>query len=106
MDPVEHAHIEVAEAIALDANKAVVVYRQEQPKITRRIMRGPELFVPEPNEWLHEFKWHGATPADPRHKAPAALTFTKLRVIPDQMYFDVEDVRTADDALLVVVLRP
>ncbi|HTV47036.1 MAG TPA: hypothetical protein VMG59_01200 [Phycisphaerae bacterium] len=104
MDPVEHASIHMAEAISLDANEAVVVYRQEQSKIARRIMRGPELFVPDPSEWLHKFSWHGATPADPRHKAPGALNFTKLRVIPDQMYFDVEDVRTADDALLVVKL--
>ncbi len=35
-------------------------------------------------------------------KIPSALQFTKLRVIPDQMYFDVENVRTADDALLVI----
>jgi hypothetical protein len=32
------------------------------------------------------------------------LQFTHLRVIPDQMYFDVRNVRTSDDALLVVKL--
>ena len=35
---------------------------------------------------------------------PRGLCFTKLRVIPDQMYFDVEDVRTNDDALITVRL--
>ena len=55
-------------------------------------------------EWLHEFQWHGADPADPDLKIPRALRFQKLRVIPDQMYFDVADVRTADDALVVIKL--
>jgi hypothetical protein len=62
------------------------------------------MFVPEAQEWLHEFRWHGANPKDPRRKIPCGLIFNKLRVIPDQMYFDVEGVRTADDALLTVKL--
>jgi hypothetical protein len=33
---------------------------------------------------------------------PNGLQFAKLWVIPDQMYFDVHDVRTADDALLII----
>src|SRR6185369_4457665 len=52
----------------------------------------------------HEFCWHGADPLNPQRKIPRALKFTKLRIIPDQMYFDVREVRTADDALLVVKL--
>lgn len=67
-------------------------------------MRGPDLYVPEANEWLHQFVWHGSDPKDPRRKVYGALRFNKLRVIPDQMYFDVQDVRTADDALLVIKL--
>ena len=35
-------------------------------------------------------------------KVPHALEFTKLRVIPDQMYFDVAGVRTADEALITI----
>ena len=106
-DPVEHEAIDVEDAITLDANEALVVYRQTddgEGKVTRRIVRGPELFVPDAREWLHEFRWHGADPRDPRKKVPRGLVFTQLRVIPDQMYFDVESVRTADDALLVVKL--
>src|SRR5262245_28134596 len=105
MDPVEHAAVEVAEALTLDANEALVVYRQgENGKVDRRIVRGPEMFVPGAQEWLHQFRWHGADPKDPRRKIPRGLLFNKLRVIPDQMYFDVEGVRTADDALLTVKL--
>lgn len=103
-DPVEHAEIMTFEAITVDANDALVVYRQEKAAVARRIVRGPELFVPAANEWLHQFSWHGADPKNPTRKIPSVLRFQKLRVIPDQMYGDVEDVRTADDALLTVKL--
>lgn len=104
LDDVEHLKISIADAVPLDANEALVVYRQQEGKVQRRIVRGPELFVPEAQEWLHEFRWHGADPRDPRRKVPRALVFNKLRVIPDQLYFDVEGVRTADDALVTVKL--
>ena len=105
IDPVEHLSVHVQNAIPLDANEALVVYRQQsEGKVERRIVRGPELFVPEASEWLHEFRWHGSDPANPKRKVPRGACFTKLRVIPDQMYFDVEGVRTADDALIVVKL--
>jgi hypothetical protein len=103
-DPVQHEAIEVAPAITVDAHEAVVVYRRQQDSVERHVLRGPRMFVPQENEWLHEFRWHGADPKDPRRKIPRALVFTKLRVIPDQMYVDVEDVRTADDALLIIKL--
>jgi len=108
--PVDHESIRVEQALSLDANEAIVVYADEGPgpgggdRVTRRVVRGPSLFVPAANEWLHEFRWHGADPSDPRRKVPRALKFNKLRVIPDQMYFDVENVRTSDDALITVKL--
>lgn len=104
LDPVAHEAVEVKDAININANEALVVYVQDEGRIRRRIITGPALHVPAENEWLQEFRWHGADPKDPRRKIPRALQFTKLRTIPDQMYFDVEDVRTADDALLVVKL--
>ncbi len=100
--PVEHENISLAEMIELDANEALVVYRQEVKGVHRRVVKGPELFMPEANEWLHHFSWHGSDRVDTGKKRPGALRFTKLRVIPDQMYYDVEQVRTADDALLTV----
>src|SRR5690348_14269792 len=47
-DPVEHIDVTVADAVTLDANEALVVYRQEADagKVIRRIVRGPEMFVP------------------------------------------------------------
>jgi hypothetical protein len=113
LNPVEHASVTVEKAIGLDGNEAVVVYAQGPDRVSRRVVRGPGLFMPAANEWLHEFSWHGA-PADelagttphgpPKRKVPHSLRFKKLRVIPDQTYFDVQDVRTADDALIVVQL--
>lgn len=104
LDPVEHEEVAVEQAININANGVIVVYVQDGGQVQRKIVRGPALHVPAENEWLHEFRWHGADPKDPKRKIPRALQFTKLRTIPDQMYFDVEDVRTADDALLVVKL--
>ena len=104
LNPVEHAAIRTVPLLKLDANEAIVVYRPEPGGVRRRIERGPALFMPSPDEWLHPFSWHGADPRDHRRKLPSALRFEKLRVIPDQMYYDVENVRTADDALITVRL--
>ncbi|MBN1911636.1 MAG: hypothetical protein JW818_17980 [Pirellulales bacterium] len=103
-DPVEHQAVDVRDALSLDANEAIVVYRRAEGDVTRRVERGPALWVPDENEWLHEFRWHGADPKRPERKVPRGLQFRKLRVIPDQMYHQVEDIRTADDALLAVKL--
>jgi hypothetical protein len=101
-DPVVHTSIETKQAMSVSAHEAVVVYRNGQAGVDRNVVDGPAVFVPQPNEWLHTFRWHGADPKNPRRKIPNALEFTRVRVIPDQMYLDVEEVRTADDALLCV----
>lgn len=104
LDPVAMEAIEARPMLKLDANEAIVVYRPGAGGVVRRIERGPALFMPAPDEWLHHFSWHGADPRDVRRKLPHALQFDKLRVIPDQMYYDVDGVRTADDALVTVKL--
>ncbi len=103
--PVLHDSLRTHPGVQVSGNEAVVVYRQEDGRVTRRVERGPTLFVPAAGEWLHEFSWHGAVQGSPnRRKSPHALKFTKLWVIPDQMYHDVDDVRTNDDALLTLQL--
>lgn len=104
LDPVIHQDIKIEVATKIDANEALVVYQKNNVNVTRRIVRGPALFVPTPQEWVHPFSWHGTDPKQNYRKVPHALQFTKLLVIPDQMYFNVESVRTADDALLVIKL--
>lgn len=47
----EVVSIEVKESIKLDSNHLLVVYRQEEGHIDRRIVRGPAVFVPGAQEW-------------------------------------------------------
>ncbi|XP_070539340.1 calponin homology domain-containing protein DDB_G0272472-like [Ptychodera flava] len=196
LNPLEHESISVEKGVTIDANEALVVYRQgENGKATRLIQRGPTVYILQANEWLHEFSWHGSerkkpdweserkkpkelmstmtkldldwaiSPSDPRsdrmmaamrarrakavkeaessneddsedtedaesddslqfypedggesrlhhpddpgvrfRKVADALKFTKLRIIPDQFYLNVDDVRTRDEALITVKL--
>src|SRR5439155_12722972 len=95
------------DALQLAAKEAVVVYSKAggTSAISRRIEYGPTLFVPRPGEWLHTFSWHASKGGHKgAQKVPNSLVFQKLWLMPDQMYHDVTDVRTADDALLTVRL--
>lgn len=105
-DPREHTSVENEDVLRLDAKEAVVVYsKDDKGAVSRRVVHGPATFVPEPGEWLHTFSWHGSRWSGTRYlKVPNALVFQKLWLMPDQMYHDVPDVRTADDALLTVRL--
>ena len=106
-DPRIHEGVKVEEAVQLANKEAVVVYtRNEDGKsTTRRIVNGPTLFVPQPGEWLHTFSWHASKGGSRGvEKIPNALVFQKLWLMPDQMYHDVRDVRTSDDAVLTIRL--
>lgn len=74
--------------------------------VSRHLIYGPCLYVPvNASEWCHDFCWHGSTSNDPDmngRKTKSATRFQKLRVCPEQTYFDVESVRTRDDALVTV----
>lgn len=107
-DPRVHMSVDKEEALPIAAKEAVVVYHSDDDEdtISRRIVHGPASFVPIPGEWLHSFSWHGSAPSGDGgyHKVPNGLVFEKLWLMPDQMYHDVRDVRTADDALLTIRL--
>ena len=104
-DPVLHESIEVKPCLDLAAKEAVVVYRknssEDQSTNSRRVVHGPGLFAPEPDEWLHRFSWHTNREAE---KLPGGWHFQKLCMMPDQMYHDVKDVRTSDDAVITIRL--
>lgn len=113
LDPRVHAAIEVDDCVDLAAKEAVVVYggsragaeSDENEQASRRIFYGPGQFCPKPGEWLHTFSWHASHGGHRgAEKRPNALKFTKLCLMPDQMYHDVPDVRTADDAVLTIRL--
>jgi len=127
-DRTVHKDIQAKEAVSLTDSEVLVVYRDsagsasraEGPAVeggkteeegagsavARHVVRGPCLYVPKTtSEWTHTFSWHGSLSNDPEHngrKVKGAMKFTKLRVCPEQSYFDVEGVRTRDDALVTV----
>jgi predicted Zn finger-like uncharacterized protein len=106
-DPRVHLQITKENALQISAKEAVVVYSRAEGSrvITRRIVNGPALFVPLPGEWLHTFSWHASRGGHKGvQKEPNALVFQKLWLMPDQMYHDVTDVRTGDDAVLTIRL--
>ena len=104
LDPRVHAQIERSEALQIAGKEAVVVYAKDASnQITSRLVTGPALFVPSPGEWLHTFSWHGSTKESYR-KIPGGLVFQKLWLMPDQMYHDVEEVRTSDDVAITIKL--
>lgn len=101
-DPLLHEKIVPKPALELTGHEAIVIYNEEARKVTHRIMQGPALYIPAPTETLHQFQWHGDNGKG--KKLPGMLRFKKLRTIPDQMYFDVDGVRTADEALITAKL--
>jgi hypothetical protein len=106
-DPRVHETITREDALQLAAKEAVIVYSRPAAgdAVSRRIVHGPTLFVPAPGEWLHTFAWHGSEGGSQGVKKIAkGLVFQKLWLMPDQMYHDVPEVRTADDAVLTIKL--
>merc|ERR1712003_64501 len=112
-----HKQVKVKDAVNLTDSEVLIVYRDDRcaptdavspssQAVTRHVIRGPCLHVPKnASEWAHQFSWHGSVSHDPDHngrKVKDAIKFTKLRVCPEQTYFDVENVRTKDDALVTV----
>lgn len=102
------------EATTLSSSEVLVVYREEHTKgseqkaVRRELVSGPCLYKPQQaSEWTHSFSWHGHDPSGGdtiARKRPHGLKFQKLQIVPTSTYFDVENVRTADDALLTVRL--
>ena len=54
-------------------------------KVSRTVIHGPVLHVPEPEEFTHVFNWHGVDPKSKTHFIPGANVFQKLSVVPDQL---------------------
>ena len=121
-NPTEHKSIQMKYSTFINAGEALVIYRpnpasgstedfkinhetsQKSVGVERIVLYGPYCYVPQPNEWTHEFKWHGTDPNNKTKKVYGALQFQKLRIIADQTYYNVNEVRTKDDTLLTVKL--
>jgi hypothetical protein len=107
LDPRVHLEIATEDALQLAHKEAVVVYGRPEgaDSVSRRIVYGPTMFVPQPGEWLHMFSWHGSAGGSRgMQKVAHGLVFQKLWLMPDQMYHNIPQVRTADDAVLTIFL--
>jgi hypothetical protein len=124
LNPLEVSQIRVENAVELSSSEVLVVYRSGAPSkgkgkkgkgddipderpaegVQRIIIAGPCEFMTTANDRIETFNWHGTDPQNKTRKIPGALKFQKLRVIPDQFYYNVVDVRTSDDALVTVKL--
>jgi hypothetical protein len=88
-NPMIYESVTVEQATTINANEAVVVYNETGGTIERKVVVGPKIHMPVNNEWMHTFQWTGADPLDHSKKKSGALRFNKLRLIRDQMYYDV-----------------
>ncbi|KAK3777728.1 hypothetical protein RRG08_021838 [Elysia crispata] len=106
LNEIVHISIKVKQLISLDANEALVVYTQDDKtkQVRRHVQFGPTLFLKGENEWLHDFSWHGTDPNNKTRMIAGQHCFTVLKIIPDQFYYNVDEVRTSDDALLRIKL--
>lgn len=51
-NPMIHEDITVKDALKLDANHLIVVYKRlKDTTVQRRIIQGPTVFVPDAEEW-------------------------------------------------------
>lgn len=104
-NPLQLESIKVASAKKIDANHMIVVYKRlKDSDVQRRVIQGPTVFVPEAEEWLHQFSWHGCDEIDKTRMIPGYHKFEQLAVIPDQFYYNVKEVRTLDDTMITVKL--
>ncbi|XP_021369412.1 uncharacterized protein LOC110460686 [Mizuhopecten yessoensis] len=104
-NPMMYDSIVTKDATKIDANHLIVVYKRlKDNDVQRRIIQGPTVFVPEAEEWLHQFSWHGCDASDKTRMIPGHNKFTQLAVIPEQFYYNVRDVRTVDDTMITVKL--
>lgn len=96
-NPIEIESIEKKEAYHLTDHEVMVVYKNSK----REIIRGPTFYIPDSDEEkVHQFSWHGSKEPGSKEKVPFALNFTKMLVVPRQLYYNIDSVRTKDDALI------
>lgn len=99
LNPVTMKSVKKENVIVLNDHQVIVVYRANKREIIKGIDH--HFYYPQPDDILHEFSWHGSVDGGTR-KVPNALKFYKLSTGPHQLYYNVEGVRTKDDALLTV----
>ena len=87
----EHESIAVENGYKLNSSQIIVVYNQNAKtnEVTRKMVEGPCLFIPEANEWLHLFKWHSQDSKNFGHLIPNGSSFRILNTKPDFFHYYV-----------------
>lgn len=81
----------------------IIVYsRSDKLEVDRRLIQGPCIFMPQPNEWLHKFQWHAEEPNNVGRVTPNGRQFDILTIQPDILHYNINEVRTLDDTLLTI----
>lgn len=100
-----YSGIKVEKCFYISANQAIVVYeRQKETEYSRKIIYGPGIFINGPDEWVHTFSWHGEDPTNKTVFIANNNKFVVLNFAPDQIYYNVDQIRTFDDALIRIKL--
>lgn len=102
----EHESITVTDLYQLNSFEIIIVYNRdsETKSVNRRLIEGPCMFMPDSNEWIHEFNWHFQDPKNIGHLIKNNMKFEKLTKKPDFFHYYVKEVRTVDDTLITVKL--
>ncbi len=108
-----HQQIWLKNAYILDDSQLIVVYTRlnKDDEVKRRIVRGPCVYMPLSNEWLHQFNWHTPDKENQGHlihnssvNKNASPPCEILTVKPDFFHYYVNEVRTSDDTVITVKL--
>jgi len=102
----EHEWIDVKNLYKLNSSEILIVYNRdsETTKVNRRLCKGPCQFMPDANEWTHEFNWHIPDSKSIGHMIKGENKFEILTNKPDFFHYYVNEVRTLDDSLITVKL--
>jgi hypothetical protein len=103
-NPSTHDTIHVEEGVIVETGMAIIVYEKNGNDIKRLVISGPARHILASNQWMHRFFWNVPDQKNPTIANKQLMEFKKVRTIPDQIYFNVENVRTLDDALISVNL--
>lgn len=111
-DPIEHSEIIMEKVIVLESNECIIIYRPKDATnledLERIKIMGPCTYIPQINDTIHEFLWHGHNPKESEAtvgkniKIPNAIKFKKIVLVPRQMYLDIPTVSTKDNAQLTI----
>ena len=105
MNKLIHTSIVTNKCHCLNANEAIIVYKKTTNNgYVRRVEAGPTIYMIQPDEWLHKFSWHANSDENKTSYTADKHKFEVLNFAPNQLYYNVNQVRTADDALIKIKL--